>query len=54
MDEITDAIDRLARDAHEEIPTQELAVRLAAIWSMMAALNPELARTQRKYTGSTE
>jgi hypothetical protein len=54
MDEITDAIDQLARDARREIPAQELTMRLAAIWSMMGALDPELARRQRKYTGSAE
>jgi hypothetical protein len=54
MDEITDAIDRLARDAHEEVPAQELAQRLAHIWTMMGALDPELARRQRKYTGTLE
>jgi hypothetical protein len=54
MDEIRDAIDRLAQDAHTEIPAQELATRLADIWTMMGALNPELARRQQKYTGPTE
>lgn len=54
MDEITDAIDRLARDAREEIPDQELATRLAHIWAMMGVLNPELARRQQKYTGTAE
>lgn len=54
MDEITDAIDQLARDARGEVPAQELATRLADIWSMMAALDPELARRQRKYTGPAE
>jgi hypothetical protein len=54
MDEITDAIDRLARDARGEVPAQELATRLADIWSMMGALDPELARRQRKYTGPAE
>ena len=54
MDEITDAIDRLARDARGEVPAQELARRLAHIWAMMGALDPELARRQRKYTGTVE
>lgn len=54
IDEIADAIDQLAVDARQETPAQELAARLAGIWSMVSDLDPELARRQRKYTGPAE
>jgi hypothetical protein len=50
IDEIAKAIDDLAAQAQEEKPAQELHTRLAAIWSMVGKLNPDLARRQREYT----
>lgn len=54
MDEIAKAIDDLAMQAREEKPAQELHTRLAAIWSMVGALDPDLARRQRHYTGPVD
>ena len=45
------AIDDLAdaRTTHPELSMQELATRLAAIWQMVAELDPELARRLSEY-----
>jgi len=47
-----EAIDQLAADAANACAgLDELAGRLAAIWAMMAELDPALARQLRGYTG---
>lgn len=48
IEEIVDAIDQLANDAREA-PGADLTARVAEIWSMITALDPELARRQRRY-----
>jgi len=53
IDRIAEAIDQLANDARREIPGTDLAARVADIWLMVTALDPELARRQRQYTAST-
>jgi hypothetical protein len=53
IDRIADAIDQLASDAQREGPGTDLAARVADIWLMVTALDPELARRQRRYTAST-
>lgn len=53
IDRIAEAIDQLANDARREIPGTDLAARVADIWLMVTALDPELARRQRRYTTST-
>lgn len=53
IDRIAEAIDQLANDAQRESPGTDLAARVADIWLMVTALDPELARRQRRYTAST-
>lgn len=53
IDRIAEAIDQLADDARRESPGTDLAARVADIWLMVTALDPELARRQRRYTAST-
>lgn len=51
--EIVDAIDRLANDAREAAGP-DLTARVAEIWSMITALDPELARRQRRYAAPAD
>jgi hypothetical protein len=53
IERIAEAIDQLANDAQREGPGTNLAARVADIWLMVTALDPELARRQRRYTAST-
>jgi len=53
IDRIADAIDQLASDAQGETSDREpgaLAARVAELWLMVCALDPELARRRRSYT----
>lgn len=53
IDRIAEAIDQLANDAQGESGEPDpgaLAARIAEIWSMISALDPELARRKREYT----
>jgi hypothetical protein len=52
--EIADAIDQVAAQAREEMPGQDLTERVADIWLMVTALDPDLARRRRKYDGTAE
>ena len=58
IDRIVAAIDQLSLDLHGETAGPELAAdmtaRVAAIWLMLTALDPELARLTRRYTGTAE
>lgn len=54
IDQISMAIDQVASDARGSAGTPELTVRVAKIWLMMGALDPELARRQRGYTASAD
>jgi hypothetical protein len=55
IDRIAEAIDQLARDAHGDFSEQELAARVADLWLMLSALDPELARRMQGYgTGGTK
>ncbi|MBO0802781.1 MAG: hypothetical protein J2P25_06865 [Nocardiopsaceae bacterium] len=49
IDRIVTAIDQVASDAHGSAGEPELTVRVAEIWLMMGALDPELTRRQRGY-----
>jgi hypothetical protein len=51
---IAAAIDQLAEDARQGATAPEMAARLAGIWSMVTALDPELARRQQGYTGPAD
>jgi hypothetical protein len=48
IERIAEAIDQLDRDVHGAAEP-ELIVRLAGIWLMMSALDPEIARLQQAY-----
>lgn len=53
IDRIAEAIDQLARDARGDSGQQEpgeLAARVAELWLMVSALDPELARRKERYT----
>ena len=50
MDRIVEAIDQLANDAQGGTSGRELATRVADLWLMISALDPELARRQQGYT----
>lgn len=50
IDRIVDAIDQLANDAQGEASARELAARVADLWMMVSALDPELARRRQGYT----
>ena len=52
IDRIVDAIDQLASDARGDISGPELAARVADIWLMLSALDPELARRTQGYSGT--
>jgi hypothetical protein len=54
ISEIADAIEQVAAQAREETPDQDLATRVADIWLMVTALDPDLARRRRKYDGTAE
>jgi hypothetical protein len=47
--EVISAIDQLAADAGAGLPAHEMSARVAAIWAMLADLDPELARLQAAY-----
>jgi len=53
IDRIAEAIDQLARDARGDSGQREpgeLAARVAELWLMVSALDPELARRKERYT----
>jgi len=52
IDRIVAAIDQLASDARGDISGPELAARVADIWLMLSALDPELARRKQGYGGT--
>ena len=53
IDRIAIAIDQLESDARAvrgEAGEAELATRIATLWQMVSALDPELARRTQRYT----
>jgi hypothetical protein len=54
IDQIAAAIDELARDVREGPGSAQHTVRVADIWLMVAALDPELGRRMRRYTAPTD
>lgn len=50
VERIAEAIDQLASDAQGDVSGQELAARVAELWLMVSALDPELARRKQRYT----
>jgi hypothetical protein len=53
IDRIAEAIDQLASDVQDS-SDQELAARVAELWLMVSALDPELARRQQRYTAPAD
>ena len=47
--EIISAIDQLAADTREGLAAPDIPARIAGIWAMLAALDPELARLSAGY-----
>jgi hypothetical protein len=47
--EVISAIDQLAEDAGSGLAAPELSSRVAAIWAMLADLDPEVARLRAAY-----
>ena len=47
--EVISAIDQLAEDAGSGLAAHELNSRVAAIWAMLADLDPEVARLRAAY-----
>jgi hypothetical protein len=50
IDRLAEAIDQLASDAQGKADGRELATRVADLWLMVSALDPELARRRQGYT----
>ena len=50
VDRIAEAIDQLASDTRGQSSGPELASRVAELWLMVSALDPELARRSQHYT----
>ncbi len=54
IDRLTEAIDQLARDARGGGSGPELAARVADLWMMVSALDPEMARRSRGYAAPAD
>jgi hypothetical protein len=54
VDRIAKAIDQLASDARAESSGPEMASRVAELWLMVSALDPELARRSQHYTTTAD
>jgi hypothetical protein len=46
---LSSAIDELDEDSRAGLPAADLATRVAGIWAMMTALDPELAKRRAGY-----
>jgi len=51
---IAEAIDQLASDAQGDCDPSQIAARVAELWLMVSALDPELARRKQRYTTSAD
>ncbi|HEX6451104.1 MAG TPA: hypothetical protein VF060_16760 [Trebonia sp.] len=54
IDRIAAAIDQVASDVRGASGEPELTARVAEIWLMMGALDPELSRRQQGYTAPVD
>ncbi len=52
--DVISAIDQLAADAGAGLLAADMRSRVAGIWAMLAALDPELARLSAAYERPTE
>ncbi|MCP2340512.1 hypothetical protein [Actinomadura rupiterrae] len=49
IDRLADAIDDLADAATDALTPEEVAARIAGLWSIVEALDPEIARRRSRY-----
>ncbi|MFC4908816.1 hypothetical protein [Actinomadura gamaensis] len=49
IDRLADAIDDLADAAPDALTPEELSARIAGLWSIVEALDPEIARRRVRY-----
>ncbi|RFU42595.1 hypothetical protein DZF91_05565 [Actinomadura logoneensis] len=49
IDRLADAIDDLADAGADALTPEELAARIAGLWSIVEALDPEIARRRSLY-----
>jgi hypothetical protein len=54
IDRLAEAIDQLASDAQGETSGLELAARVADLWLMVSALDPEMARRSQRYVAPAD
>lgn len=54
LEELARAIDELAADIDAGMAPGQLAGRIARLWGMVAALDPELARRRPGYEGTPD
>jgi hypothetical protein len=54
LDALAHAIDDLAADSRDGAEPAHLADRIARLWSMLADLDPELARRRPRYEHTTD
>jgi hypothetical protein len=54
IDRLAEAIDQLASDAQGETSGLELAARVADLWLMVSALDPEMARRSQRYAAPAD
>jgi hypothetical protein len=54
IDRLAEAIDQLASDAQGETSGLELAARVADLWLMVSALDPEMARRSQLYVAPAD
>jgi hypothetical protein len=54
LDDLARAIDELAADCGSGVSAGQLAERIARLWGMITALDPELARRRAGYERTTE
>ena len=52
--EVISAIDQLAADAGADLAATDVRARVAGIWAMLSAIDPELARLSAAYEQPTE
>jgi len=49
ISEIAEAIDQLAADSRARSASSDMTARVAAVWAMVAALDPEVDRLRMGY-----
>ncbi|MBW8487031.1 hypothetical protein [Actinomadura parmotrematis] len=52
VDRLAEAIDALAGEGLADLPPEILLERVAGLWSLVEAIDPEIARRRTGYTGT--